>query len=169
MEAQIMKFSPDKFTYILKNKNMKKQEVAELAGFKASELSRYLTGQTEPQEARLTALAKALGVTVKDITEEVIGRVYCSVIEFEFTFSGLKTISRDGVLFWTTNIEHILKEKNVRTHSFELPDMFAPGMLRYIADGMNRDHPARSGADQAAVELLKKALTDSRQSACEGR
>jgi len=163
METSNFKFSPGKFTCILKNKGMKKKQVAELAGFKAPELSRYLGGQTEPMGPRLEALAKALDVTVEEITEENFFKVYCAVIEIEFTYSGLRSISRDGVLFWTTNIEHIFREKRVRTHTFELPDSFAPELLGYIAEGLNRNHPARSKEDKAALKLLTDALIESRQ------
>ena len=167
MQKKIMKFSPDRYSYLVKNKGLKKKEVAERAGFKPSELSRYLSGQTEPQGPRLEALAKAIEVNVADITEEVYGAIYCSLIELEFTTSGLKSISRDGVVSWTSNIEHIRKETSVGRHTFELPDLFCPGFLRYIADGMNRDHPARSISDVAAAELLAKAAKDSRRSVSE--
>lgn len=172
MPDKIIKFSPDRYSYLIRSLGFKKKDVAERAGFKPSELSRYLTGQTEPKGPRLEALANAIGVTVQDITEEAAGEVYCSVIELEFTISGLKNIIRDGQLYWSTNIDHIKKEKCISRHEFELPDLYAPDFLRYIATGLDIDRPARSKSDIAAAELLAKAArssrqdVDSRRSAC---
>lgn len=164
MSEKIMRFSAEKFAYLLRNKGILKKEVAQCAGIKPSELSRYLNGKTQPQEQRLEALAKAIDVNVEDITEETGGKVYCAVVDIVFSNSGMQSISRDGVLFWETQIEHIRAEKNVKTHSFELPDMFAPELLRYIADGMNRNHPARKLGDADARSLLAKSFKDSQRS-----
>ena len=158
MKKNNLIFSPERYEELLKESGLKKKEVAERAGFKACELSRYLTGKTEPMGPRLVKLAKAINVDVEQIVKEKQLDIYTSTIELYFGDSGIKSIHRDGVVFWETRNEYILNKDDWKVYTFELPDIFAPTFLQYIAEGLDRDHPQREQSRQAAADVVKKAI-----------
>ena len=154
-------FSPEKYEELRIESGLKKKEVAEKAGFKACELSRYLTGKTEPMGPRLVKLAKAINAKVEQIVMDASEKkfdIYTSTIELYFGDSGIKSILRDGVVFWETKNQFILSKDDWKVYTFELPDIFAPTFLQYIAEGLDRDHPQREQSRQAAAEVVKKAI-----------
>lgn len=119
---------------------LNKSQLSELAGFKPSEMTRYLQGDTQPRLHRIEAMANALNCRVEaicDESEEDESGFLMQEIEIEFSYSGIQSISRDGRRVWETTNAHVRSETPQHC-SFELPYMLAPIVATYIADGAER-------------------------------
>lgn len=65
-----MKTFSEKLKVLMKLKDLNQSELSKLCGISQNSISRWLSGKAEPSISNTIAVARALGVTVADLTGE---------------------------------------------------------------------------------------------------